>query len=71
MSVCMFVCVRDSPKAVDNQLSSIEFRGLASDCFCHHRTTEGYMQMCNSRNIRRSIIVMRCMCALGSRGRER
>jgi hypothetical protein len=23
---------------VDNQLSSRRFRGLASDCFCHHRT---------------------------------
>jgi hypothetical protein len=28
----------NNPKFVDNQLSSMEFRGLASDCFCHHWT---------------------------------
>ena len=48
MSICMDVCVCDSPKAVDNQLSSIEFRGLASDCFCHHRTTLGYVEVCDT-----------------------
>ena len=26
-----------SPKVGINQLSSIEFRGLASDCVCNHR----------------------------------
>ena len=27
-----------SPKVGINQLSSMEFRGLASDCVCNHRT---------------------------------
>ena len=30
--------VRWSPKVGINQLSSMEFRGLASDCVCNHRT---------------------------------
>ena len=34
VSCCRLVL---SPKFVDNQLSSRRFRGLASDCFCHHR----------------------------------
>ena len=30
--------VKRSPKVGINQLSSMEFRGLASDCVCNHRT---------------------------------
>ena len=30
--------VNRSPKVGMNQLSSMEFRGLASDCVCNHRT---------------------------------
>ena len=30
--------VNRSPKVGINQLSSMEFRGLASDCVCNHRT---------------------------------
>jgi hypothetical protein len=29
-----------SPKVGINQLSSMEFRGLASDCVCNHRTPQ-------------------------------
>ena len=30
--------MKRSPKVGINQLSSMEFRGLASDCVCNHRT---------------------------------
>ena len=43
-----------SPKVGINQLSSMEFRGLASDCVCNHRTpqscpamTLSYLLYCN------------------------
>jgi hypothetical protein len=39
MSECMSLSMSErSPKVGINQLSSMEFRGLASDCECNHRT---------------------------------